>query len=76
MNRILFFSIISFLFISGCANNGNKFEQLSSDVQNLNEKVDQINNEINGIRTDIQNTKEEANRANQRLDNQASSYKK
>lgn len=61
--------------LGGCSNNST-IDQLSSDVQALNTKVDQISNNMNALHSDIQNAKNDANRANQRLDNQATSYRK
>lgn len=67
--------VLSSTLLTGCANNA-KTDQLSSEVQTLNAKVDQVSNDINTLRSDVQTAKEEAVRANQRLDNQATSYHK
>ena len=48
----------------------------TSDVQTLNAKVDQLSNDVNAMRSDVQAAKDDAARANQRLDNQAHSYRK
>ena len=61
--------------LAGCSSNA-KIDQLSSDVQTLNAKVDQLSNDVNAIRSDVQAAKDDAARANQRLDNQAHSYRK
>ncbi|VTP67222.1 Murein-lipoprotein [Leclercia adecarboxylata] len=53
-----------------------KIDQLSSDVQTLNAKVDQLSNDVNAMRSDVQAAKDDAARANQRLDNQATKYRK
>nr|P02938.1 RecName: Full=Major outer membrane lipoprotein Lpp; Flags: Precursor [Serratia marcescens]AAA26566.1 outer membrane protein [Serratia marcescens]CAA24640.1 unnamed protein product [Serratia marcescens] len=60
---------------AGCSSNA-KIDQLSSDVQTLNAKVDQLSNDVNAMRSDVQAAKDDAARANQRLDNQAHAYKK
>ncbi|WP_025475748.1 LPP leucine zipper domain-containing protein, partial [Yersinia pestis] len=41
-----------------------------------NAKVDQLSNDVNAVRADVQAAKDDAARANQRLDNQAQAYKK
>ncbi|MBD3704609.1 major outer membrane lipoprotein [Klebsiella pneumoniae] len=61
--------------LAGCSSNA-KIDQLSSDVQTLNAKVDQLSNDVNAMRSDVQAAKDDAARANQRLDNQAHSYRK
>lgn len=61
--------------LGGCSNHST-IDQLSSDVQALNTKVDQISNNMNALHSDIQTAKNEATRANQRLDNHATSYRK
>ncbi|MGV4240891.1 murein lipoprotein Lpp, partial [Citrobacter freundii] len=53
-----------------------KIDQLSSDVQTLNAKVDQLSNDVNAMRSDVQAAKDDAARANQRLDNAATKYRK
>ncbi|MDU7045596.1 MAG: major outer membrane lipoprotein [Enterobacter roggenkampii] len=60
---------------AGCSSNA-KIDQLSSDVQTLNAKVDQLSNDVNAMRSDVQAAKDDAARANQRLDNQATKYRK
>ncbi len=56
--------------LAGCSSNA-KIDQLSSDVQTLNAKVDQLSNDVNAMRSDVQAAKDDAARANQRLDNMA-----
>ncbi|KYP97484.1 murein lipoprotein [Sodalis-like endosymbiont of Proechinophthirus fluctus] len=67
--------ILGSTLLAGCSSN-TKIDQLSSDVQTLNAKVDQISNDVNVLRSDVQVAKDDAARANQRLDNQATSYHK
>ena len=67
MNRtklVLGAVILGSTLLAGCSSNA-KIDQLSSDVQTLN-----------AIRSDVQAAKDDAARANQRLDNQAHSYRK
>lgn len=72
-------SILAVLFsmslLNGCANN-DKIDQIASDLQNLNIKTDKIEKNINTLNGEIQSVKDEAIRANQRLDNQIVNYKK
>ncbi|MBX4181153.1 major outer membrane lipoprotein [Sodalis sp. CWE] len=63
------------ILLIGCSNSS-KVDQLFSDVQTLNAKTDQMNNDINALRSDVQSAKDHATRANQRLDNQVASYRK
>ncbi len=82
MNRtklVLGAVILSSTLLAGCSSNAKsnaKIDQLSSNVQTLNAKVDQLSNDVNAIRSDVQAAKDDAARANQRLDNQAHSYRK
>nr|WP_049810790.1 major outer membrane lipoprotein [Salmonella enterica] len=61
--------------MAGCSSNA-KIDQLSSDVQTLSAKVEQLSNDVNAMRSDVQAAKDDAARANQRLDNQATKYLK
>ena len=63
--------ILGSTLLAGCSSNA-KIDQLSSDVQTLNAKVDQLN----AMRSDVQAAKDDAARANQRLDNMATKYRK
>lgn len=67
--------ILGSALLAGCSSNA-KVDQLSTDVQTLSTKVDQLSSDVAGIRTDVQTAKDDAARANQRLDNQAHSYRK
>lgn len=61
--------------LAGCSSNA-KHDQLNSELQTINAKVDQLGMDVNALRTDVQTAKDEAVRANQRLDNQVRTYKK
>ncbi|XOD70190.1 MAG: major outer membrane lipoprotein [Sodalis sp. (in: enterobacteria)] len=67
--------ILGSTLLAGCSNN-HRVDQLSSDVQTFNVKVDQISNDVNVLRSEVQAAADNAVRANQRLDNQATSYRK
>ena len=78
MNRtklVLGAVILGSTLLARCSSNA-KIDQLSSDVQTLNAKVDQLSNDVNAMRSDVQAAKDDAARANQRLDNQATKYRK
>ncbi|ARC54726.1 murein lipoprotein [Candidatus Riesia sp. GBBU] len=76
MNYTKIIYIISSLFLlTGCSGiDLNK--KLSSDVQSMQGRIEQLSNDVQSLQSDMQITKEEANRANQRLDNQVLKYKK
>ncbi|AVQ86891.1 murein lipoprotein [Plesiomonas shigelloides] len=63
--------VLSSTLLAGCANT-----KLEQSVADLNTKVDQLATDVGSLRTDVQDAKAEAARANQRLDNMATSYKK
>ncbi|MDR5610944.1 MULTISPECIES: major outer membrane lipoprotein [unclassified Arsenophonus] len=67
--------VLASSLLAGCSNSS-QINKLSSDVQTLNGKVDQLSNDVQSLRTDVQTAKDEAARANQRLDNQVRRYKK
>ncbi|HGJ5856218.1 MULTISPECIES: major outer membrane lipoprotein [Arsenophonus] len=78
MNRtkvVLGSIVLASALLAGCSNSS-QINKLSSDVQTLNGKVDQLSNDVQSLRTDVQTAKDEAARANQRLDNQVRRYKK
>ncbi|MFS1539622.1 MAG: major outer membrane lipoprotein [Candidatus Phlomobacter fragariae] len=78
MNRtkaVLSSIVLASALLAGCSNSG-QINKLSSDVQTLNGKVDQLSNNVQSLRIDVQTAKDEAARANQRLDNQVHKYKK
>ncbi len=65
---ILGAAVLGSTLLAGCSSNA-KIDQLSSDVQTLSAKVDQLSNDVNAMRSDVQAAKDDAARANQRLDN-------
>ncbi|QLK88255.1 major outer membrane lipoprotein [Arsenophonus endosymbiont of Aphis craccivora] len=67
--------VLASALLAGCSNSS-QINKLSSDVQTLNGKVDQLSNYVQSLRTDVHTAKDEAARANQRLDNQVRRYKK
>lgn len=77
MNRtklVLGAVILGSTLLAGCSNS--KVDQLSADVSALNTKVDQLSSDVSSLRSDVQSAKDDAARANQRLDNQTRSYRK
>ncbi|EBJ0766700.1 hypothetical protein DOO10_17375 [Salmonella enterica] len=77
MNRtyqlILGAVVLGSTLLAGCSSNA-KIDQLSSDVQTLSAKVEQLSNDVNAMRSDVQAAKDDAARANQRLDNKVVSH--
>ncbi|EKD3596438.1 major outer membrane lipoprotein [Salmonella enterica subsp. enterica serovar Cerro] len=65
--------VLGSTLLAGCSSNA-KIEQLSSDVQTLSAKVEQLSNDVNAMRSDVQAAKDDAARANQRLDNKVVSH--
>lgn len=71
MNKIIIAGLIAgCATLAGCSGNHVKLDQLSSDVQVLNQKVDAIQNDVNQLHQEASEASSEAARANQRLDNQ------
>lgn len=72
--------------LGGCANNtaleqsvtnlGNKVDQLSSEVGSLRAQQGQISSDSKAAKATAMDAQAEAKRANDRLDNMASAYKK
>ncbi len=67
--------ILGSTLLIGCSSS-TKIEELSTDIQTLNAKFDQLSSDLTGMSADIQAAKDDASRANQRLDNQVLTYKK
>lgn len=63
--------------LAGCSSNNNaQLDQISSDVNRLNTKVEQLSSDVQSARAEAKSAYDEATRANQRLDNQVTTYKK
>lgn len=72
--------------LGGCANTtaleqsvtnlGNKVDQLSSEVSSLKTQQNQVANDAKAAKVAAMDSQAEAKRANDRLDNMASAYKK
>lgn len=72
--------------ISGCANHNdvedqlteltNKLDNVSKDMNSSNAKLNQISADIKDVKLQSQQATDEAQRANERLDNLAAGYKK
>lgn len=67
--------ILSSFILASCAST-TKIIELSSEVRDLSGKIDQISSDIDNLRPEVEKNKSEAARANQRLDNQITSYHK
>lgn len=69
--------VMSSIVLAGCSSHKSaSIEQLSSDVQVINEKVNYLQNDVAQLRQDANVATSEAARANQRLDNQVTMYRK
>lgn len=64
------------LALAGCSSDGVQLTKLDAQVQTLNEKVDVLQGDVNVLKHDTKAASDEAARANQRLDNQATAYRK
>lgn len=62
--------ILGSLILTNCARTYQVIE-LSSEIQNVNKKVNKINNQIDLLQSEIEQNKNEVLHANKRLDNQA-----
>ncbi|MCV2499747.1 MAG: murein lipoprotein [Candidatus Lightella neohaematopini] len=67
--------VVGCFSLVGCSNK-NKINQISSEVKTLDTKFNKISNDVDNMHSDIQNAKNNAVRANQRLDNQITNYRK
>lgn len=69
--------LASTLALAGCSSDKHaSLEQVQSDVKVVQQKVDVLEKDVVSIRQDADQAKGEAARANQRLDNQATAYRK
>ncbi|HDR2377016.1 TPA: murein lipoprotein [Enterobacter asburiae] len=69
--------LVGTLAVTGCTSHKTeRLEKLSGDVATLNQKVDQLQSDVDVMKQDVLIVRGEAARANQRLDNQATSYRK
>ena len=63
--------------LEGCSSSNNaQLDQISSDVSSLNSQVQQLSSDVQSARAEAKSAYDEAARANQRLDNQVTTYKK
>lgn len=70
--------VLGSVVLSGCStsNTNVKLDKLTTDVGMLSQKVDAMQEDMKVMRQDINVTYQEAQRANQRLDNQVKTYRK
>lgn len=57
------------LALAGCSSD-------AKDIKAVDTKVEVLKQDVDGLKLDVQEAKSEAARANQRLDNQVSTYRK
>ncbi|EEH0754961.1 hypothetical protein GPP53_002113 [Salmonella enterica] len=65
--------ILITIMLSGCANH-EKIDRLARDIQTLQARVAQVEQDINALRPEIQAAKDEAARANYRIDDRNSPF--
>ncbi|MEQ4923574.1 Lpp/OprI family alanine-zipper lipoprotein [Proteus hauseri] len=68
--------IVASGLLAGCSSNTAQLDQISSDVSRLNTQVQQLSGDVQSARAEAKSAYDEAARANQRLDNQVTTYKK
>jgi len=68
--------LASAMILSGCSNKHSSVDEVQSQVQVVGQKVDALQKDVVALRKDTDEAQAEAARANQRLDNQATSYRK
>lgn len=65
------------LVLAGCSSDKHAtLDQVQADVQTVQVKVDNLDKDVTALKQDAAIAKGEAARANQRLDNQVTTYKK
>lgn len=65
------------MVLAGCSSNKTeKIDSLGEQVQVIENKVDQLQGDVDAMKQDVLIVRGDAARANQRLDNQAQSYRK
>ncbi len=65
------------LVLAGCSSDKDAtLDQVQADVQTVQVKVDNLDKDVTALKQDAAIAKGEAARANQRLDNQVTTYKK
>lgn len=75
-NKLIYSIIIlGSLILTNCART-HQITELSSEVQNMNNKLNQVNDKVNLLYSEVEKSKNDAIRANKRLDNQISVYHK
>ena len=62
--------------LAGCSSKHATIEQVQADVQTVQQKVDVLEKDVTGLKQESAIAKGEAARANQRLDNQVTTYRK
>lgn len=65
------------LLSGGCSNSTRtKVDRLSSGSATMEHKIEQLDSDISILSSEVESAKKNAHRANDRLDNQAHSYRK
>lgn len=77
-NKVILGAVLAgSMVLAGCSSDKHAtLDQVQSDVKVVQKKVDVLEKDVVGLRQDADQAKGEAARANQRLDNQATAYRK
>lgn len=76
-NKVLLGTMLAgSLVLAGCSSDGVQLTKLDAQVHTLNEKVEVLQGDVNVLKHETKAASDEAARANQRLDNQATAYRK
>jgi murein lipoprotein len=77
MNKVILGAILAgTLALAGCSSEHATLDQVQTDVKVVQQKVDVLEKDVVSLRQDVDQAKGEAARANQRLDNQVTTYRK
>ncbi|MDQ1237578.1 MAG: alanine-zipper protein [Wigglesworthia glossinidia] len=74
-HKIVLNIIFSVLILTSCTNSPSN-SKLNSDIKELHNQIDHISEDLKNIKSDAHIAKEEADRANQRLNNRSFYYRK
>ncbi|AKC32095.1 LPP leucine zipper domain-containing protein [Candidatus Pantoea carbekii] len=64
--NLLIIAILSSILLTSCSNNS-KIDRLSSELQILNSRVEQLSHDLNKIRTDVHTVQDDSARTNKHL---------
>lgn len=62
--------------LAGCSSSNTDLDKLDQQVQTLDQKVDVLQQDVLNLKEETKEVRAEAERANNRLDNQVTTYRK